>query len=133
MLLKLFTTSSLLALTLGLGAAPSIHAQEQAPYQVPQDVPEAMNPADVSDQHLEKFANVNLKAQEIQDKYKSQVDGAETMDDVEKIQEKMNLELVNAIESEDISVEDYQRVGMAVQQDPELRKRAIEKITEQAK
>lgn len=133
MLLKLFTTSSLLALMLSLGAAPSVYAQEQPSYQVPQGMPEAMNPADVSDQHLEKFANVNLKAQEIQDKYKSQVDGAKTMDDIEKIQEKMNIELVDAIESEDISVEEYQQVGMAVQQDPELRKRAIAKITEQAK
>lgn len=133
MLFKLFTTSSLLAVMLGFGAAPSVYAQDQAPQQMPPMQPQAMNPGDVSDEHLEKFANVNIKAQEIEDKYRSQVDGAKTMNDVEKIQEKMNGELVDAIEAEDISVEEYQKVGMAVQQDPELRRRAIEKITNGAK
>lgn len=130
MLLKLFATRSVLALMLGLGAMPSVYAQDQSPRQMPPMQPEAMNPADVSDEHLEKFANVNVKAQEIQEKYKSEIDGAETMDDVETIQEKMNGELVDAIESQDISVQEYQQVGMAVQQDPRLRQRAIEKITE---
>ncbi|MGI8739725.1 MAG: DUF4168 domain-containing protein [Gammaproteobacteria bacterium] len=132
MLLKLFATRSLLALMLGLGAMSSVYAQNQSPQQMPSMQPEAMNPADVSDQHLEKFANVNVKAQEIQEKYKSEVDGAKTLDDIETIQEKMNGELVDAIESEDLSVQKYQQVGMAVQQDPELRQRAIEKITEKS-
>lgn len=130
MLLKLFTTSSLLASMLVLGAAPSVYAQDQAPQQIPQAQPEAMNPAEVSDAHLEKFANVNIKAQEIEEKYSAEVNSAKTMDDIEKIQQKMNLELVDAIEGEDISVDEYQQVGMAVQQDPELRQRAIEKISE---
>jgi len=95
--------------------------------------PKAMNPADVSDAHLEKFANVNVKAQKIQEKYSSEVDNAKTMDDVETIQKKMNGELVDAIESQDISVQKYQQVGMAVQQDPELRQRVIKKITEKGK
>ncbi|MGH8501017.1 MAG: DUF4168 domain-containing protein [Gammaproteobacteria bacterium] len=129
MLIKLFTLSSLLALMLGLGAAPSVYAQGQ----VPQTQPEAMKPTDVSDEHLEKFANVNVKAHEIQEKYKAQVEGAKTMDDVHNIQKKMNGELVDAIQGEDLSVEEYQQVGMAVQQDPELRQRAIEKINEKTK
>lgn len=130
MLLNLFGTRSLLALMLALGALSSANAQYQSPRQMQPTQPEAMNPADVSDQHLEKFANVNVKAQKIQEKYKSEVDGAKTLDDIETIQEKMNGELVDAIESEDLSVQQYQQVGMAVQQDPELRQRAMEKITE---
>ncbi len=139
MLLKFRSTSSLLALALilGLSTAPAAYAegtgQAGAPQQIPQDQPQAMNPADVTDEHLDKFANVNVKAREIQDKYLKEVDGAKTMDDIERIQQKMNSELVDAIHAEDLSVEEFQQVNAAVQQDPVLQKRVIGKINERTR
>jgi hypothetical protein len=89
-----------------------------------------MNPATVSEAHLEKFANVNVKAQKIQEKYKAEVDGIKNLEDLTKVQQKMNGELVDAIQGEDMSVEEYQEIGTAVQKSPELRSRVMTKINE---
>lgn len=134
MLLKFKVTNSLLAIALGLltiGTVPAAYAQgwndsaEPAPGQV-----RPMNPADVSDGDLDKFANVNVKAHEIQQKYEPQVDSAKTMDDIERIQAQMQGELIDVIHAEDISVDEYQQVATAVQQDPQLRKRFEAKVME---
>jgi hypothetical protein len=132
MLLKSVITSSLLTLALGLAAASAAYGEHPdraaAPQKLPQAVNEPINPANVSDEHLEKFANVTVKAQEIEDKYEAEVNGAKTMHDFEIVQQKMNDELVMAIEAEGISVEQYEQLGSAVGQDSELRHRAIAKI-----
>ncbi|HKF95562.1 MAG TPA: DUF4168 domain-containing protein [Gammaproteobacteria bacterium] len=122
MSLKLGIANSVLALVLTLGAGAAAYAQDF-------DTP-TMNPATVSEAHLEKFANVNVKAQEIQEKYKAEVDGIKNLEDLTKVQQKMNGELVDAIQGEDMSVEEYQEVSTAVQQSPELRSRVMTKINE---
>ena len=122
MSLKLGIVNSVLALVLTLGAGTAAYAQDF-------DTP-TMNPATVSEAHLEKFANVNVKAQEIQEKYKAEVDRIKNLEDLTKVQQKMNGELVDAIQGEDMSVEEYQEVSTAVQQSPELRSRVMTKINE---
>jgi hypothetical protein len=129
MLLK-FGTTNMLTLALALGVSAVTYAQNSDLAGAPQQVQQAVNPAGVSNEDLEKFANVNVRAHEIEDKYSNEINGAKTLDDVEEVQKKMNNELVDAIHREDLSVEEYQQVGTAVQQDPELRMRATHMITE---
>lgn len=123
MLVKFGIVNSLFALALGLtiATAPTAYAQEWD------------GPAKITDRDLDKCAHVNVKAQDIQQKYERQFDGAKTMDDIENIQARMQNELIDVIHAEDMSVEDYQQVATAVQRDPQLRKRytkVLEKIHE---
>lgn len=134
MLLKFGIASSLplVVFALGLTTATAIYAADRDPAgaskQNPPATAQPIDPANVSNDHLEKFANVTVKAQEIEDKYEAEVDGAKTMHEFEIVQQKMNDELVSAIESEGISVEQYEQLGLAVGQDPELRNRVIAKL-----
>jgi predicted transglutaminase-like cysteine proteinase len=140
MLIKFGTANSLLALTVYAGLATAtaafaqdseqVGAQRQVPLQLAQAAPDTMNPMAITDERLDRFANVNVKAQEIQEKYKTQVDSAKTMEDLNRVQQKMNSELIDAIQSQDISVEEYQQLSTTVQQDPELLRRVTAKITE---
>ncbi len=120
MLLKFGIVNSLLALALGLiiVTVPAAYAQDWG------------GSAEITDRDLDKCANVNVKAQEIQQKYEPQVGSAKTIDDIENIQARMQNELIDVIHSEDISVEEYQQVATAVQRDPQLRKRFQAKVTE---
>lgn len=141
MLVKFSTPNTLLALALifGVGATPAIYAENSGQAGAPQQLAQAeettptMNPADVSEAHLEKFANISLKAHEIEAKYEDEMDRVKTMDDVEQIQQKMNGELIDAIQSEDMSVEEYELVGTAIQHDPELSKRVFAKMGEKTR
>lgn len=50
---------------------------------------------------------------------------------IEKVQEKMNIELVKAIENEGLDMMRFQEINMAIQQDPELQQRAQELLQQQ--
>ncbi len=136
MLLKSRATISLLMLVLvsGLGAASAADAQRAG---TPQQTPPATDPAfgsgGVSEEHLEKFANVSLKTREIEDKYKAEVERCKTMDDVERVQKKMEGELIDAIHAEDMSLEEYDQVVMAVGQDPALGARAANMMNQKSR
>jgi hypothetical protein len=129
------TTSSLLTLALSLGLGTATYAKDSTQTEAPQQVQiaESTNPADVSYEDLEKFTNVNVKAQEIEDKYREEVNKAKNMGDIEKVHHKMNVELVDAIHGEDLSIEEYQQVRTDVLQDPELRTRATHMISEKSR
>lgn len=139
MLIKFNTANSLRALTVaaGLAAATAVFAQvpdlsgaqPRVPLQLAQAEPETMNPMAVTDDTLDKFANVNIEAQQIQKRYKTQITGAKTMEDITSLQQRMNGELVDAIQGQDISVDEYQQLTATVQKDPELLKRVAAKIT----
>ncbi len=140
MLIKFGIANSLLALTASAGLAAAtaafaqgsepISTQPQAPLQIAQAKPEAMNPLAITDERLDKFANVSVKAQEIQNKYKAQIDGVKTMEELNRLQQKMNSELIDAIQEQDISIDEYQQLSTTVQQDPELLRRVTAKITQ---
>lgn len=118
MLLKFGIVNSLLAFALGLiiVTVPAAYAQDWG------------GSTGITDRDLDKCANVNVKVQEIQQKYEPQVDSAKTMDDFENIQVRMQNELIDVIHSEDLSVEEYQQVATAVQRNPQLRKRFQAKV-----
>ncbi len=120
MLPKFGIVNSLLAFALGLiiVTVPVAYAQDWE------------GSTEITNRELDKCANVNVKAQEIQQKYEPQVNGAKTMKEFENIQARMENELIDVIHSEDISLEEYQQVATAVKQDPQLRKRFQAKVME---
>jgi hypothetical protein len=136
MLLNSTKASSLpaLFLTVVLGALPMAQAddgwgQDGASPATPG---ESAGPIAVSDGDLDKVASVNVKAQEIQQKYEAQVQGAKTMNDIERIQQQMEGELIDAIHEQDISLQEYQQVALAVERDPGLRARFEAMVMEKA-
>lgn len=135
MLLNSVKANSLFALllTAALGALPMVYGDDWAPGGTAQPTPDQPFNAGVSEGDLDKVANVNLKAQQIEQKYEAQVHGAKTMDDVEKIQQRMESELIDAIHEQDISLQEYQQVALAVERDPGLRARFEAIVTEKAR
>lgn len=132
MLLNSVKANSLITLLLAaaLGASSMAYADGWESGGTAQPTPDAPFNSGVSEGDLVKVANVNLKAQEIQQKYEAQVQGAKTMDDVEKIQQRMESELIDAIHEQDISLEEYKQVALAVEKDPSLRARFEAMLTE---
>lgn len=130
-----FKANSLPALLLAatLGASPMVYADGWGPGGTAQPTPDVPFNTGVSEGDLVKVANVNVKAQEIQRKYEAQFDGAKTMHDVENIQQQMQGELIDAIHEQDISLEEYKQVALAVEKDPGLRARFAAMVTEKAR
>ncbi len=70
-------------------------------------------PADVSDDELEKFAKINLKAQEQEIEPQVDPQGFQSL-----------------VEDHDLRLEEFQQINMAVQQDPELQEELQEIFAE---
>jgi pyruvate/oxaloacetate carboxyltransferase len=138
MVSKLSVTKGLLAIFLsaGLSAALPAYAQKSdqakpgASSGTTEEMAQAIREPRVSRDDLENFANVNIKAQEIQAKYKPQLDSAKNMDDVQKVAQQMNGELIDAIHSQDLSIAEYKQVSLAVMHNAALHKRFTAIITE---
>ncbi|MEC9365101.1 MAG: DUF4168 domain-containing protein [Pseudomonadota bacterium] len=80
---------------------------------------------DVSDQQIETFAKAQERVVEIGQKWNQQVQeqGEPSPEDIRKARESAHQEMVIAVEAVGMSVEDYNRIAMAVQGDPDLQKR----------
>ncbi len=135
MSIKFPITGSLLALVAGLSLATamSARADDIGSAAVPQMAPQeetAFHAGNVSDEQLEKYVNVHLKKGEIEDKYRTQVNGAETMDEFDRIRHKMEGEVIDAIHAEDLSLEEYEQLELALGENSSLRARATQIINE---
>lgn len=120
-------TAACAAAALGL-AAPAL-AQDPGtgtgappPPQAPQ---QQQAPIDVSEKQVETFAKAQARVVEIGQKWNQQVqEQAEASpEDIQKARESAHREMVIAVEAVGMSVEDYNRIAMAVQGDPALQKR----------
>lgn len=110
------------AVALGLGAP--VLAQDPGTGVPP---PPAQQPGavEVSDQQIETFAKAQERVVEIGQKWNKQVQEQDetSVEDIQKARESAHQEMVIAVEAAGMSVDDYNRIAMAVQGDPELQKR----------
>lgn len=120
------TTAILSATLLTTGAiatAPNAFAQSAA---AQPKAAQAAQPAakGFSDQQLQNFASASQKIASISQSYTQQLQGAGADEGkAQKIREEANDKMVKAVESAGLKVDEFNKIGQAIQQDPQLLKR----------
>jgi len=109
-------TTLLAALTLGF-AAPGTAQQQQ--HQAP---PPAAD-IEVSDTQLEAFADAQSTLGEIQQDYAGRMQSVDDPEKANELREEANAEMVDAVEESGLTVETFNQIAQAVQNDPELQQR----------
>lgn len=117
-------TSQLLAGTLGAamlaGAGlADVHAQQQQPPPQPPQQQPAM-PSQLSQAQIESFADAALEVQQVQQEYDAQVQSAENPEELEQLQQQAQQDAQQAIEDQGMSLDEYNAILQAANQDPQL-------------
>jgi hypothetical protein len=94
-----------------------------------QQAPSAAPAQDVTDADIEHFANAVMAVEEVRQTYEKAL--ATTDDEGEKtsLQQEAQEKMVNAIQDEGLTVQQYQMVAQAVQSDPEMWKKVQQHLT----
>lgn len=75
---------------------------------------------DVSDSEIEAFANAMVDVQELGQEWTEKMQETDDQEELSSMQEEAQEEMISAIESHDMTVEEYNEIATAAQQDPEL-------------
>ena len=123
---------SLLALS-PASAEDTAQAQQQPPAQgqAPMQGQAGGNgaAAPVSDQKIEAFAVAYLQVDKVRQEYSAKIDATKDEAAKQKLQDEAKKQMVDTVQaSHDISVEEYSSILTAVQSDPALAKKVLEKI-----
>ncbi|WP_456269815.1 DUF4168 domain-containing protein [Kushneria sp. AK178] len=100
----------------GLAATPALAAQEQ-PAQGAQGQQQSQN---FSDEQLQNFASASQEIAGISQDYTQQLQGADDADAQQSIREEANQKMVQAVQDNDLEVEQFNQIGQAVQNDPQM-------------
>lgn len=111
-----------LALTITAAAALGLGSAAQA-----QDGDSAGTFADeVDEQQLEAFVVARADVQEIQQDYTSRLQSAENDQDAADLQAEAQEKMVSAVEDAGLSVQEFNRIAEAAQNDPEVQEKIQE-------
>lgn len=103
-------------------ATPSL-AQSTQQQQQMQQAPQSSN---ISDQDLRAYANATEEIQRINQEFSQQLAQADSTEQEQSIRQGAQVEMVEAIEGEGLSVQDYNQIVQAAQTDPEVASRIQE-------
>jgi hypothetical protein len=105
--------AAIVGLMLGIAAIAPLRAQSQA---------------DIPDAKLESFVVAALAVNDLMAEWSPRIEGARDENEANTLRQQAQSEFVQAVEqTEGITIEEYQTIGQAAQQDPELNAR-IQKI-----
>jgi hypothetical protein len=116
--------SAMLAAGLALGAAPVALAQTAPP---PAAIPEAQS---FSDAELETFAVAYLDVQQVGTEWGPRIQGAPSPEEAARLEQEALAEMIERVEAQGLSVDQYNAILQSAQIDPELQQRVVEKINE---
>lgn len=113
-------------LTTALSGAPALAQQASQPQAQTQAQP-GMAPAvqKPTDQQLQKFASASQKISGVVDEYRPKVDAAKTDEAKQKVVQEADAKMVQLVRADGLSVEEFNGIGQAVQQDPQLKQRLM--------
>jgi GTP1/Obg family GTP-binding protein len=114
--LRKLITLMTFAIALGLGSAVS--AQYEA-------APEP-GQTDVSQQELQQFAEAQVEISSIQQDFSARLQGVEDPEKAHALQIEANEKMTDAVEEAGLDVESFNRIAMAIQNDPELQQQLTE-------
>lgn len=104
-----------------LSAAPSVMAAPAPQAAAQQSGTVAAN---FTDQQLQDFSSAAVKISEITQTYTPQLQKAgDNTQQRDSILREANTKMIKAVESSGLQVEEFNRIGQAIQQDPQLLKR----------
>jgi hypothetical protein len=87
---------------------------------------------DFSQDQLESFAVAVVRVDEIGRKWLPQIQSAPDEQAATELRQQANAEMVEAVEAEGLSADEYNRIYLAAQSDPELNQRIMDMIEEPA-
>ncbi|WP_018949809.1 DUF4168 domain-containing protein [Thioalkalivibrio sp. ALMg11] len=99
-------------------------AQGGAPMQ---EAPEV----DLSEEDIDTFVSAFVAVQEVREDFADRLQSAEDETEAQSMQQEAQDEMVNAVEDSGMSVEEYNEVAMALQNDPELMQEVQERAEAQ--
>jgi transcription initiation factor IIF auxiliary subunit len=115
--------SSLAALLIAAGASQVV-AQEANQAPATQPAP-GVQAADISDKKLEKFADSLGEIMEIREDFTAKLEKTGDPAEAQQLQQEANEKMMNTVVENDLSIEEYNAINQAVQNDPQLRDRVI--------
>ena len=74
---------------------------------------------------MQKFASASQKISGVVDEYRPKVDAAPTDEAKQKVVQEADAKMVKLVRADGLSVEEFNGIGQAVQQDPQLRDRLM--------
>lgn len=77
--------------------------------------------AQVSEEHLRAYAAAAVEVQEIGAEYQPRVDGAASPEEAEALRADAQDEMIEAVQSHGLSVEEYNEIFTLAQADPQIR------------
>nr|WP_313656666.1 DUF4168 domain-containing protein [Achromobacter ruhlandii] len=112
---------SAIMLTAALSGAPVL-AQNAPPASQTPMAPSAVQP---TDQQLQRFASASQKVSGVVDEYRPKVDAAKTDAEKQKVIQEADAKMVKLVQADGLSVQEFNGIGQAVQQNPQLKERLI--------
>ena len=116
-------SASLAALFMAAGAS-QVSAQQasQAPATQPTPTVQASN---ISEKKLEKFADSLGEIMVIREDFTAKLEKTGDPAEAQQLQQEANEKMMNTVVDNDLSIEEYNAINQAVQNDPKLRDRVI--------
>lgn len=113
-------------LTTALSGAPALAQQASQPQGQAQAQP-GMAPAvqKPTDQQLQRFASASQKISGVVDEYRPKVDAAKSNEAKQKVVQEADAKMVQLVRADGLTVEEFNGIGQAVQQDPQLKQRLM--------
>ncbi|AHL73831.1 hypothetical protein CH92_01455 [Stutzerimonas stutzeri] len=118
-----FVTASLAALLMTAGAS-QVSAQQTSQTPATQPAP-TVQAADISDKKLEKFADSLGEIMEIREDFTAKLEKTGDPAEAQELQQQANEKMMNTVVENDLSIEEYNAINQAVQNDPQLRDRVV--------
>lgn len=116
----------------GAEGAPTLDGPDEAPGGAPPEMGmDPMQDREVSDEDVDKFADVIEKLQELDEEREdpqARMEAADTPQERQAIQQEMIGEMQDAIEGAGMSFQEFMMMSQQLQQDPELRERLEERV-----
>lgn len=110
---------------MGAGLA-EVHAQQQ------QQPVQPATPSELSQGQIETFADAALEVQRVQQDFDAQVQAAENAEEIEQLQQQAQQEARQAIEDNGLSLDEYNAILQAANQDPQLYAMIVETMEQRA-
>ena len=121
-----FVSASLLSLFMAAGVS-QVSAQ-QASQPLPQQVAPGMQASHISDKKLEKFADSLGEIMDIRQDFTAKLEEIGDPAEAQQLQQQANQKMMKTVEDNDLSIEEYNAINQAVQNNPQLRDKVISMI-----
>jgi hypothetical protein len=113
---------------LGLVTGSSLLLAQQQPQ--PPQPPPGMQQAqtEVGDEEVRKFAEIYVEIEKTRAELSREIADVETQEEAEDIEVRMQDEIISTIEDSGWSLDQYNQVAYAINNDPQLRQKALDHI-----